>query len=937
MIKKLEKALFRINSQQVNMKKHFCIVIVITIIIQSLQTTLLANTIVQDIQIHLRNAPLNPEPILQRAREHIQIYKGNPLSQTNLSKTIKSLKQTKLFKDITVEHINRHDGIVIVLQMTACSVIKDIQISGAFPLFERDVLNVMTVSPGQIWYPAQVNTQIERITSLYKREGFIHSKIDIQAHKDIHDGYYVIHVTIDTGDCAHLDNLMINGNNYARDLFLKAKMKTYQLSYIPGNAGCFKEKNLRSDVQSLVAWYRNNGFADIVIDSTINRHSQGVDVNLDILEGPQYRVHFVGNQFFSDKTLNKTVTIFSKGNRNDSALRRSIRAIQKKYHEQGFLQANLHIANRMIVNQKPYIQHIWFIIHEGTRACVNKIEITGNHILSKKQIQKSMQTQFPGFFGKTPFQPDTLNDDIPAIKAFYYKHGFLKAKIDKTIHRHENNTDISIQIRIHEGPRTFVRSVSFSGDLDVVQTLNMAYLINQPLNEKAIQNYRQSIEAHISDKGYPYVSVQEKMHLTSDYRQADVIFHIHKGKNVRIGHLYFHGNFKTKTSELRDVLAAKPGDNFSLSKTLKAQQNLRDMKIFNSVKLTPLGLKEKKDEIHLFVEVEEKKPLFLELGGGYKTEKGAFGHTKMGDKNLFGKNKNAWIRFEQSEVGYQGEFNIHDPDLFGERIDTSFGYDIERLKEFNKNYGTQVYGWSLNLNRNWSKTIRSDLNFRYERRRKFLRGLPENDDSDLSKEELKPRSLLVTSPVITYDSRDSFIQPKNGIYASYAMDISKGISNSLDDFIRYYLEIRTYHQINEKLVLAGTGRFQTIRAYGSLERIPEDQLLYLGGSSDVRGFKENMFLFDEQDSPIGGETILSGSIEARYSLGFNFEGFIFIDAGQMLDMNEELLIKSIRSSTGGGLRYHTPIGPIGIMYGIKNSIYGNEDRGRLHFAVGYSF
>jgi outer membrane protein insertion porin family len=370
---------------------------------------------------------------------------------------------------------------------------------------------------------------------------------------------------------------------------------------------------------------------------------------------------------------------------------------------------------------------------------------------------------------------------------------------------------------------------------------------------------------------------------------------------------------------------------------LKAQQNLRDMKIFNSVKLTPLGLKEKKDEIHLFVEVEEKKPLFLELGGGYKTEKGAFGHIKFGDKNLMGKNKSTWIRFEQSEVGYHGEFNIHEPDLFGERIDTNFAYYIERLKEFNKTYGTQTYGWSLSLNRDWSQRVRSDINFRYERRRKFLRDILQDDDIALSTEELQPRSLIVTTPSIIYDSRNSFIRPKKGLYASYAMDISQGIANSLDDFIKYYLETRGYYEFSTNLNIALTGRYETIQAYGALEKIPEDQLLYLGGSSDVRGFKENMFLFDDNASPVGGETILSGSLEARYDLGLNFEIFLFVDAGKLLDIRKEVPVKQFRYSSGGGLRYHTPIGPIGVMYGMKNHVFGNEDRGRFHFAVGYSF
>ena len=919
------------------MKLYYTFSIIISLLCLSTTAQANNNTVV-DIQIHLRNAPLNPSPMRNSAREHIQLNKGKPFSQKDLLDTISSLEQSRIFKDISSEQIQTPDGIIVVFQMTACNVIKDIRISGAFPLFEKDVLNVMTISPGHIWYFELAQTQIVRIKSLYEREGFVNSTVEVHAHNDIHDGYYIVNVIIDAGDCARLKTLDIVGNEYSSDLLLKAHMKTWQVSYIPGDAGCFKEKQLRKDVLNLVSWYRKKGYADVNIRSKVDRHSQAVDIQLIVQEGTKYEVHFIGNHYFSHNSLEKCLTIFSKGNRNDTALRKSTRAILNKYREAGFLNANLHISNWMKINQANHIQHIWFYIHEGTRTCVHKIEFVGNHLLSKKQLQKSMKTQFPGYFGDVPYQPGILDDDIPAIIDLYKRKGFLQANVRKEIKWTPDKKKVIIDIHIDEGPETTIRSVSFSGDISVIHPFKLPSLINQAFNYTQISKIRQLLEAHVSDKGYPYVMVKENVHFVNNRKKADIIFHVHKGTKVRVGHIYFHGNFKTRRSELYEILSINPGENFSLSKTLKAQQNLRDMKIFNYVKLTPLGLKEKKDEIHLFVEVEEKKPLFLELGGGYKTEKGAFGHIKLGDKNLLGKNKSTWIRFEQSEVGYHGEFNIHEPDLFGERIDTNFAYYIERLKEFNKTYGTQTYGWSLSLNRDWSQRVRSDINFRYERRRKFLRDeFQDDDDPVLSTEELQPRSLIVTTPSIIYDSRNSFIRPKKGIYASYAMDISQGISNSLDDFIKYYLDTRAYYEFSENINIALTGRYETIQAYGALEKIPEDQLLYLGGSSDVRGFKENMFLFDEKASPVGGETILSGSVETRYDLGLNFEIFLFFDAGKLLDIRKEISIKQFRYSTGGGLRYHTPIGPIGIMYGIKNHVFGDEDRGRLHFAVGYSF
>ncbi|MBF0451380.1 MAG: outer membrane protein assembly factor BamA [Candidatus Magnetomorum sp.] len=896
---------------------------------------------VSEVKIILRNAPVDPAPILIRAQEHIQLKHGEPFSENKLNASLDALQQTKTFRDITVDKIDQSDGVLLVFQMTACDVIKDIHVSGAFPLFERDVLNVMTVNSGHIWYSGQAEKQEARIRNLFQREGFLHPKVTVSAQKNPKDGYFIVSVSIQPGQCDRLNDFDITGNQFSSGLRLKGKTSSYKVSFLPGNAGCFKEKTFQQDVQYLLGWYRENGFSDVDIRSELHRKENSVDVRLIIDEGAQYKIHFHGNRFFSSRSLRKDLTFFSKGNRNSSAIRRSIRAITKQYRQAGFQNANVRVSDWMTIHQNQYIQNIWFIIDEGQRSIIDKIQLSGNNHLSTKKIKKQMETRFPGKMFTVPYEPEILNEDIPAIQSLYHHHGFLSVNVRQTIRWNEDKTRGHIYIDIHEGSQTMVRSISFSGDLDVMgphQKSQWQTMINQPLNTDDIEFDRQMIEAHVSDLGFPYVQVKKKIHVSKDAKQADITFHIHKRKKVRIGHLFFHGNFKTRRSVLKEALAAKTGDDFSLSKTLKAQQNLRDMKIFNTVKLTPLGLKEKKETIHLFVEVYEKKPLFLELGAGYKTEKGGFGTVKWGDRNLLGKNKSAWLRFEHSEVGYHGEFNIHDPNLFGEKIDTNFGYYIERLKEFNKSYGTQVYGWSLNLNRKWSKSIRMDMNFRYERRRQFLRGLlPEDEASALTDDELKPRSILVASPSVLYDTRNSFIFPKKGIYASYTMDISKGIANSLDDFIKYHLELRTYLAVNKWLTIACTGKYQTIHEYGSYGKIPDDQLFYLGGSSDIRGYKENMFLFDDTLAPTGGKTSLIGSMEARFELGFHFEGLAFFDIGSLHDITEPIRMKRTRSSTGFGIRYHTPIGPLGLMYGIKNSTLENEDRGRLHFAVGYTF
>ena len=88
-------------------------------------------------------------------------------------------------------------------------------------------------------------------------------------------------------------------------------------------------------------------------------------------------------------------------------------------------------------------------------------------------------------------------------------------------------------------------------------------------------------------------------------------------------------------------------------------------------------------------------------------------------------------------------------------------------------------------------------------------------------------------------------------------------------------------------------------------------------------------------NPVGGRAMLAASIEARIDLGFNFELSGFFDAGRIDNSFEKFF--RMRMSAGLGLRYMTPVGPIGLLYGFKINKLKSEDMGMLHVSIGYTF
>ncbi len=69
----------------------------------------------------------------------------------------------------------------------------------------------------------------------------------------------------------------------------------------------------------------------------------------------------------------------------------------------------------------------------------------------------------------------------------------------------------------------------------------------------------------------------------------------------------------------------------------------------------------------------------------------------------------------------------------------------------------------------------------------------------------------------------------------------------------------------------------------------------------------------------------------------NFEFSTFYDVGAVRKVQKKGGSDDFRGSVGIGLRYMTPIGPIGFLYGWKLDTKPDESQGVLHFSMGYTF
>ncbi len=873
----------------------------------------------------------------------IFIREGEAFSTNRFQDSLEALKSSKIFKAIHVfEKSVKEDQLVLHFEVTPYPRVKDINISGGFPLLEREIFNAMQLRTGDEYNPETFSAKEAAIVQLFKKEGYIAPIVHLDAKEDPADGNVVVFVNIDKGDFFHIRRFEIKGNRAFSKTRLKLRIKTYKSWLIPDFMRRFKKKQFDKDIKNLIQFYRKKGYPDVVVNSVVNKDAktQNVSISLNIDEGSRYDIEFEGNKAFWDFRLKKDIVLFKDGNKRDFGLRKSIRKIKKRYLNAGYKECRIETKSERKQEAGQPVRKIRLIIDEGPQYIVNSVNFKGNNAFDSKQIKKQILTRTPGVIANGALVQETLEEDKRAITSLYLKQGYMNTMVkdqvtpDKDIKKRKQNVGITIDIE--EGVQTHVKSLTIHG-LNVLSGAQAREAVTLKKGS-VFQNYmirsdENTLSSLISEKGYPHVKVMGTAIISKDNTEAAVTYEVDEGPFVKMGQTALTGNFLTKRRVIKNELEIDPGEPFSLNKFLRSQRNIRDVEAFESVRFNTFGLKEMADKVNLFLELEEKKPYYIQTGGGYDTERGFYANILGGNRNLFGLNKDVWAGGDISQIGYRGDLGISEPRFLGTRIKSAINMFAENREEFNTNFGTRERGVLLSFDRRFLKKFNAGISFVYS----YKKDYPRDSEPIFVNEEnrFESREILTISPSLVYNAIDSYIRPRKGLYSSLLLDVSKGINNSLDDFFRYRFEVRKYYTPIENLSFALRGRVGDITPFEDASSIPEDQLFFLGGTSTVRGFDENLLRFDVFDKAVGGLTSILGNIEARIDLGSDFEFSLFYDIGSVRNALIDQGSDEFRSSVGAGLHYFTPIGPIGVYYGHKLDRKPNESAGRFHFTIGF--
>ena len=202
---------------------------------------------------------------------------------------------------------------------------------------------------------------------------------------------------------------------------------------------------------------------------------------------------------------------------------------------------------------------------------------------------------------------------------------------------------------------------------------------------------------------------------------------------------------------------------------------------------------------------------------------------------------------------------------------------------------------------------------------------------------------------------DNIANPNDGAVIGARYRVAGGPFGGQFDFQQINPFVRAYWRPIDRLQFATRVRLGLIFPFGNQPGAPIDLREYLGGAATVRGWglrrlaprvsgcgpPPNRVGSDcGQSIPVGGNSSVLGSFEVRVRLWRDLWAAGFVDGGDVREGVASFVPSEWNYSSGGGLRYDSPIGRFRLDVGFRlndTPLSRGEPIWALHFGLGESF
>ena len=623
---------------------------------------------------------------------------------------------------------------------------------------------------------------------------------------------------------------------------------------------------------------------------------------------------------------------------NEIKINTFIEELKKLYLSYGYNQ--IDIQYKIIDNAEDNTVNLNFYFTEGSISKVNKIYFVGNTFFDKQDLMseiKSNENNFLILFRNENYKQYQIKNDIIRLEDFYRNNGFRDVMISSKSEFIHTKNKFNVYFYIDEGKQYQFGLLDFdfkSIDISLSQNEEIQYILENYYSDKikkdniynrsSIDKMESLLSEYLYDNGIIFfnIRIMDKI----DDTKVDILLKVETIEPKYVNQINILGNSRTLDKVIRREVVFAEGDAVNSDLIRLTKKNIDNLGIFKSVQIDEIYISD--DLLDIDIYVEEKSTGEFQVGLSFATLEGATFVSGLKENNIAGLGREINLTINTSTENTKYNFGLVEPYVFNNKLSLIYGINYEE-----NDYSSSA---SYNLN-----SFTTNAGFRYtlvedlfhaitlEYRLKEYKITNSSDvSSDIEKLSGNNADILLNNNFI-YNKLNSYLRPTKGSYVEYANVLSPA-TNSDNGYIKNTLIHKKYIKFDDYSFSVST-KIGNIFSLQSSE-IATDDKFSLGGRW-LRGFDSfGAGPRKSRTSYVGGKNIFVSKFDLSRPLNKESDNpvdvSLFTDIGTVFgNKNTPTNAKeSIRSSYGFGIKFYSPIGPIGFSWAfpIESESYDIE-------------
>ncbi len=814
---------------------------------------------------------------------------------------------------------------------------------------EREVFRLIPLRTGSFFDEAALDRATQRILARYHASGY--QTVSVATHYAEKNGRIAVEIVVTPGSPLVVNEVQVAADDPEARVVTEEVLRE-QLGRPKSRIGA------RDAKRAVVRALRRAGFFDsrVVVDWRPQDPSDG-SLRVDVVAGPRSTIEIIGNESISRDDLIASERLFERVIVTDNTWRQLARSMRLEYQRSGYFEATVEL-------ERPEPRRIIYRIEEGARYSATEPEFEGNESLSDTELRDAVASGDRRWFSlvRPPRLTDTeIGDDIERILERYRRAGFEAAAVSHSVSTDAEEHTATVTFTVTEGLRTWVQEVDVAGDSTVLDGELVAAVAGEPLDVAALEGERNRVVAGLLRRGYldAKAGYSVERETLGSRVEARVSWKIESGALHRVGDIVVQENAETKYVVIERDLPFERGDPIESTVLRSAEQDVFSAGVFRNVSIATLPATADEEDREaaiaedgeatadaepeavdqaVAVRVAARPPGRFSYGLGYDTVQGFTGFGELSYANLNRRAQSLRLRgqigFEPSSsepTQYLATVAFVEPRLLDGVWDWQLNLLAERNTRTIDQYNIERYSVATGSSRELAKGLRFGADLQVEYASVF----------DVKPVPFRPRDEADTwstalSPFLILDRRDNVFNPSSGFLESLRLRYAiPGVSKV--DLIELAAQHTQLIPLWSDWGFVYSVRVGWIRSLDGNPIVPIRQRYFVGGGESVRGFAVNSLgPYDGTGQEVGGDLAIVTKSEIRIPIYGALGLVLFVDGGAnyLLRCDRECragdpndpqtrirdaaaTFGNFRFSSGVGLRYLTPIGPISVDYGFK--------------------